>query len=148
MDKRLSMGKIYPDAYKAMDALDQLVGNSGIDPWHREMIKIRASYINGCAYCVDSDTQDALKTGINSRKISLVPVWRETGMVFSEAEQAILLLTEEITLIHQHGISNDVYMKCIVLFGERYTAELIMVVITINAWNRIGVGLNLEPQIG
>jgi AhpD family alkylhydroperoxidase len=142
------MGKTYPEAYTAMDALDKLVAVAGIDPWHREMIRIRASYINGCAYCVDSHTGDASQLGVHPRKIALVPVWREAGTIFTEAEQVILLLTEEISLIHQKGISNEVYEKCVALFGERYLAELMMTAITINAWNRVGVGLNLEPKIG
>ena len=141
------MGKTFPEAYKAIDGLDELVTHSGIDPWYIEMIRIRASHINGCAYCVDSHTQDALKLGIPPRKIALVAVWREAGSIFSAAEQVILLLTEEVTLIHQKGISDEVYNNCIELFGDKQTAALIMVIITINVWNRIGVGLKLEPSI-
>ncbi|HEY5823437.1 MAG TPA: carboxymuconolactone decarboxylase family protein [Cyclobacteriaceae bacterium] len=148
MSKRLSIGKIYPEAYKAMDALDNLVANSSLQQWHKEMIRIRTSYINGCAYCVDVHTQDALKLGIDLRKIALIPVWREAVNIFDVKEQTILLLTEEISLIHQKGISDEVYDQCINTFGERQTAELIMTIITINAWNRVGVGLKLEPQIG
>lgn len=147
MNTRLKMSKTYAEAYKAMDALDTLVVKSGIDTWHQELIRIRASHINGCAYCVDSHTQDALKLGVNARKIALVPVWREAGSVFDQTEQTILLLTEEVTLIHQNGLSDSLYKKCIELFGELLTAKLIMTVITINAWNRIGVGLKLEPSV-
>ena len=146
MSSRLKMKKVYPEAYKAMDALDGLVANSGIDQWHQEMIRIRASFINGCAYCVDSHTQDALKLGIDSRKIMLIPVWREAGSVFNNTEQTILLLTEEVSLIHRNGIRNEVYNKSIEVFGEQQTARLLMTIITINAWNRIGVGLNMEPS--
>ena len=141
------MGKIYREAYKVMDALDDLVENSSLQQWYKEMIRIRASYLNGCAYCVDSHTQDALKLGIDPRKVALVPVWREAKGIFDDNEQTILLLTEEISLIHQKGVSDEVYDQCIKTFGERQTAELIMTIITINAWNRIGVGLKLEPQI-
>jgi AhpD family alkylhydroperoxidase len=144
MSKRLNMGKVLPEAYQAMDVLDNLIANAGIKQWYKEMIRIRASYINGCAYCVDSHTQDALKLGINPRKIALVAVWQEAAGIFDDAEQTILLLTEEMSLIHQKGISNEVYDKCIQLFGEKQTAELIITIITINAWNRIGVGLKLK----
>ena len=147
MSKRLSMSKVLPEAYKAMDCLDQLMINSGIDAWHIEMIRIRASYINGCAYCVNSHTLDAIRLGIPSAKIALVPVWREAKNVFTEAEQVILLLTEEMTLIHQGGVSDAVYDKCIALFGGQQTASIIMLIITINAWNRIGVGLKLQPEL-
>jgi AhpD family alkylhydroperoxidase len=148
MSKRLSMKKTYPEAYKAMAALDDLVDNASFEQWFAEMIRIRSSYINGCAYCVDGHTQDALKLGISPRKIALVPVWREAGDIFSEKEQAILSLTEQVSLIHNQGIAEDVYQNCIRLFGERQMAELIMAIITINAWNRIGVGLRMEPTIG
>ncbi len=147
MSKRLSMKKVYPEAYKVMAAFDELVGKASFEQWIAEMIRIRSSYINGCAYCVDSHTQDALTLGISPRKIALVPVWREAGEVFSEQEQVILSLTEEVTLIHNKGISDDVYDNCIRLFGEKQTAELIMAIISINAWNRIGVGLNMHPVI-
>ena len=96
---------------------------------------------------MDSHTQDAIKFDINLRKIFLVAVWREAGSIFSEQEQLLLLLTEEVSLIHQKGISDEVYNKCIKLFGEKQTAELIMLIITINAWNRIGIGLKMEPGI-
>ena len=145
MSSRLKMKKVYPEAYRVMDALDGLVADSGINQWHQEMIRIRASFINGCAYCVDSHTQDALKLGIDPRKIMLVPVWREAGGVFDNAERTILLLTEEVSLIHRNGISNEVYSRCIEVFGEQQTARLLMAIIAINAWNRIGVGLNMEP---
>ena len=145
MNKRFSMGKIFPEAFKAMDGLDQLFSDSSPDAWYYEMIRIRASYINGCAYCADCHTNNAVRLGVASRKITLIPVWREAGSIFSEQEQGILLLTEEISLIHQKGVSDDVYNKVIGLFGEKQTATFIMAIITINAWNRIGVGLKIEP---
>ena len=102
MSKRLSMGKIYREAYKVMDALDDLVENSSLQQWYKEMIRIRASYLNGCAYCVDSHTQDALKLGIDPRKVALVPVWREAKGIFDDNEQTILLLTEFAQIIRKH----------------------------------------------
>ena len=146
MTNRFSMGKTYPEAYRAMDGLDQLVAHAGINPWYQEMIKIRASYINGCAYCVDSHTQDALKLSVSPRKISLVPVWREAGTIFDEKERLILQLTEQVTLIHQQGLTNDLYEKALEQFGEKQLAALLMAIITINAWNRIGVALNMHPN--
>ena len=147
MKKRIDMGKTFPEAYKTMDAFDKLIANVSVNKWHLEMIRIKASIINGCAYCVDCHSQDAQKLDINPRKISLITSWREAGDVFDVYEQNILLLTEEVTLIHQKGISDDVYNKCIDLFGEKQTAELIMAIITINAWNRIGVGLKMKPNL-
>lgn len=146
MTSRFLMGKAYPQGYQALVALDKTIGQSGIDKWHREMIKIRASYINGCAYCVHQHTQDALALGIDPRKITLVPVWKEGRNHFTPEEQLILQLTEEITLISQHGVSDELYANCIDKFGEALTAQLIMAVVVINAWNRIGVGLKMEPE--
>jgi AhpD family alkylhydroperoxidase len=111
------------------------------------MIRIRASQINGCAYCVNYHTGDALKLGVDFRKINLLSAWREASNVFNEEEQLIIRMTEELTLIHQHGLSETVYEKAISLFGEEKTAQLIMVIITINAWNRIGVGLSIKPEL-
>jgi AhpD family alkylhydroperoxidase len=144
---RLKMGKVQPAAYTAMFGLDKYLETSGIDKQHRELIKIRASQINGCAYCVHEHTNDALKVGIDPQKLYLVSVWREAPNVFSEAEQLLLAITEEITLIHQHGLSEDLYNKAIALFGETGTAQVIMAVIGINAWNRIGVSLNMHPEL-
>jgi AhpD family alkylhydroperoxidase len=141
------MGKVQPDAYKAMSALDAYIKTTDIALLHREMIKIRASQINGCAYCVNKHTQDARKLGETEQRIYLMSVWREAPNVFSEEEQLILAITEEITLIHQHGLSDELYDKAIATLGEVKTAQIIMAVITINAWNRIGVSLHMHPAI-
>lgn len=147
MQARFKMGKVYPASYKAIDSLDQLVSASPVEPWYKEMIRIRASQINGCAYCVNYHTADALKLGVDFRKINLLSAWREASNVFNEEEQLIIRMTEELTLIHQHGLSDTVYEKAITLFGEEKTAQLIMVIVTINAWNRIGVGLSIKPEL-
>ena len=141
------MGKVQPNAYKAMDSLDNYVSSTSIDPRQQELIRIRASQINGCAYCVNAHTHDARKAGETEQRIYLISVWREAPNVFSEEEQVLLAMTEEITLIHQHGLSEALYDQAIALFGEVKTAEIIMIIITINAWNRIGVGLNMHPAL-
>jgi len=141
------MGKVQPAAYKAMDALDNYVSNSGIDKIHQELIRIRASQINGCAYCVNYHSGDARKLGETEQRLYLISVWREAKNVFTEEEQLLFAMTEEITLIHQHGLSDELYNKSIEIFGEEKTAQVIMAIITINAWNRIGVGLNMQPEL-
>ena len=147
MSTRFKMGKVQPAAYKAMDALDNYVSNSGIDKIHQELIRIRASQINGCAYCVNYHTRDARKLGETEQRLYLISVWREAKNVFTEEEQLLFAMTEEITLIHQHGLSDELYNKAIEIFGEEKTAQVIMAIITINAWNRIGVGLNMQPEL-
>ncbi|MDO6434818.1 carboxymuconolactone decarboxylase family protein [Flavitalea sp. BT771] len=143
---RFIMAQVQPDAYKAMGALSKYIAESNIDRLHQELIRIRASQINGCAYCVNHHTRDARKLGETEQRIYLISVWREATNIFSEEEQLLLAITEEITLIHQKGLSDELYDKAIQYFGEEKTAQIIMTIITINAWNRIGVGLNMHPE--
>jgi AhpD family alkylhydroperoxidase len=147
METRFKMGKIQPEAYKAMNALDTYIKASSIPPLQREMIKIRASQINGCAYCVNHHTRDARKLGETEQRIFLMSVWREAPNVFTEEEQLLLEITEEVTLIHQHGLGDELYKKAITTWSEEQTAQVLMVIITINAWNRIGVGLKMHPEL-
>jgi len=145
MSKRINFNDVQPNAYDAMDALDKFVEEASIDKLHKEFIKIRASQINGCAYCVDSHSHDALKLGESLQKVLLISAWREAKNIFSEEERLLFRMTEEITLIHEHGLSDETYRKAIDVFGEEKTAQIIMAIITINAWNRIGVATELRP---
>lgn len=145
MQKRFEMGTVFPEAYKIMREMDAAVKKAGINPLYIEMIKIRASQLNGCAYCLNMHIHDALKLGEDPKRIYVMSVWREALDWFTEEEQTILQLTEQITEIGHHGISDEVYDKSISLFGKEKTARLIMAAININSWNRIGVGLNLHP---
>jgi AhpD family alkylhydroperoxidase len=147
MEKRINFNEVQPNAYDAMDALDKFVDESSVNKIHRELIKIRASQINGCAYCVDAHSHDALKLGESLQKVLLVSAWREAGNIFSEEERLLFRMTEEITLIHQHGLSDETYTKAIEIFGEERTAQIIMSIVTINAWNRIGVATQLRPGV-
>ena len=145
MTRRLIMGKVLPDAYRALIGLDAFTRSSEIPSIHRELINIRASQINGCAYCVDSHSKEARKNGETDQRINLVSVWREAPNIFNNEEQLLLEMTEEITLIHKHGLSDRLYEKAIGLWGEKRTAQVMMAIININAFNRIGVGTNLLP---
>ena len=146
MSARFKMAVVQPNAYKAMNALEQFLKASLVSPLQRELINIRASQINGCAYCVNIHTKDARKLGETEQRIYLIGVWREAPNKFSEEEQLLLEMTEEITLIHKHGLSDPLYNKAIALWGEIQTAQVIMAIIAINSWNRIGVGLNMHPD--
>lgn len=147
MKKRINFNVVQPAAYDAMDALDTFVNGSSINKLHREFIKIRASQINGCAYCVDMHSRDARKLGETEQRVFLISAWKEAGDIFSEEERLVLKMTEEITLIHQQGLTEATYENAIVLFGEEKTAQLIIAVITINAWNRIGVATHMQPSL-
>lgn len=147
MKQRINFGKVLPAAYNAMESLDALTDNSSINKEYRELIKIRASQINGCSYCTDAHSHDALKINVPLQKVLLVSAWREAGNIFTEEEKLLFKITEEITLIHQDGLSDETYTKAIDVFGEQLTVEIIMAVITINAWNRIGVASQLHPVV-
>ena len=147
MKQRINFGKVQPGAYDAMEALDAFVEHSSISKEYRELIKIRASQINGCSYCTDTHSHDALKLNMSLQKVLLVSAWREAANVFNEEEKLLFKITEEVTLISRHGLSNETYTKAITVFGEQLTVEIIMAVITINAWNRIGVASQLHPPI-
>lgn len=145
MSERLNVGAVQPAAYQAMAALEKYLSTTGIDPLQKELIKIRASQINGCAYCVNAHTQDARRLGETEQRINLVAVWRESPQ-FTVAERTVLALTEEVTLISRQGVSDDTYNKAIAIFGEEVTAQLLMAIVTINAWNRIGVSTRMKPE--
>lgn len=137
-NNRISIKAADPAAYKAMMALENYGKSCRLNPIHKELIKMRASQINGCAYCLDMHSEDALKLGETARRIFALSVWQESHL-FSEEERALLQLTEEITKIQEKGVTDETYNKVISLFGERVTAQIIMLIVTINAWNRIAV---------
>ncbi|MBV4355649.1 carboxymuconolactone decarboxylase family protein [Pinibacter aurantiacus] len=143
MSTRIKMHETNPEAYKAMIEFDKFLATTNIAPLHKEMIKIRASQINGCSYCVDKHTKDARKLGETEQRIYALTVWRDTPF-FSPEERAILALTEEVTLIHQH-VSDATYAEATKYFDEKTIGQLIMAIIIINAWNRIGIATHLMP---
>jgi AhpD family alkylhydroperoxidase len=144
--KRTNILQTQPDAYKAMMALENYVIGSEINPIHKELIKLRASQINGCAYCLDMHSRDARKLGETEQRIYTLSAWRETPF-FDEKEQAILALTEEVTLINKGGVSDDTYNKAVEVLGDKYVGQVIMAIITINAWNRIAISLHFQPPL-
>jgi len=142
---RLKINTAEPAGYRAMIALEKYIESTGLTTRHKDLIKIRASQINGCAFCVDMHTADARKAGETERRIYNISVWHEAPF-FDEQERAILALTEEVTLIAGR-ISDETYKKAAELFEEKYLAQVIMAIITINAWNRIGVTTQLQPPL-
>lgn len=141
MENRIDIQQLEPNAYKAMFALENYLQNTQLSKTHLELIKIRASQINGCAFCINMHTSDALKQGETTQRIFLLNAWKETEL-FTEQEKIILAITEEITLISQNGLSDKTYKQAEQLFNENYIAQIIMAVVTINAWNRIVISTN------
>lgn len=141
---RVNINETEPQAFKAMYALENYLGTIQLSKIQKELIKIRASQINGCAFCIDMHTKDALKYGETTQRIFLLNAWRETQL-FSKEEKTILAITEEITLISNKGLSDETYKKAEQFFDKNQIAQIIMAVVTINAWNRIAISTQLEP---
>lgn len=144
MGKRIDLQETEPLAMKAMFSLEAYLKNTQLSATHKELIKIRASQINGCAFCIDMHTRDALNLGETPQRIFLLDAWKETDL-YSEEEKVILALTEHITLISNGGLPEDVYTRAINLFGSNYVAQLIMAIVTINGWNRIAISTHKQP---
>jgi AhpD family alkylhydroperoxidase len=144
MEKRINITQTEPDAYKAMRALENYLNASKLSGKHKELIKIRASQINGCAFCINMHAKEARKQGETEQRIYLLNAWRETDL-FTDEEKALLALTEEVTLI-QHGVSDETYKTAASFFDENYLAQIVMAIVTINAWNRISITSKREPD--
>jgi len=142
-DKRISVKAASPNGYKAMMALENYIGTVKLKPFYRELIKIIASQINGCAYCIDMHTKDARELGVTERKIYALSAWRESSL-FNDEERVLLAATEEITNISFKGLSEETYKNLEKYFDDQSIAELIMINVTINAWNRIAVSTHLH----
>lgn len=142
MKPRIVIPKVAPEAYQAMLSLEKYIATTSLSPVYKELIKIRASQVNGCAYCINMHTADARKLGVSEKHIYLLSAWREAD-IYSEEEKAILALTEEVTLISHH-VSEETYENAAKYFDEKSLAEIIMMIITINAWNRIGIATGMR----
>ncbi|MFD2678309.1 carboxymuconolactone decarboxylase family protein [Camelimonas lactis] len=142
MQQRMNIATAAPALYKAVYGLEVAVLNSGFDKDLLHLIKIRASQINGCAYCVDMHVKEALAAGLPDRKLHLVAVWRETPL-FDARERAALEWTESVTLVAQTGAPDAVYEAVRGVFSEEELARLTVAIGTINVWNRIAVSSRL-----
>ena len=131
-----------PSSYKAMYDLSITVNKSSLKPIQKELIKIRASQINGCGFCLQMHTADALNAGEKKERIFLLTAWKESDL-FSEEEKAMLSIVEAVTLIHNKGVSDATYREAQNFFSEENIAEIIMTTVVINAWNRIAISTNL-----
>lgn len=135
-----------PQAYKPLLELDKMLADTQLDKIQREMIKIRTSQINGCAYCLNMHSKDALKYGERQERIFVMSAWREARNWFSEQDQVILELTEQVTLISKHGVSDELFEKAVATFGEVTVAQIILAIVSMNAWNRLGISFGKQPE--
>jgi AhpD family alkylhydroperoxidase len=144
MNQRFNFYSASPDAMKAMIALDGAVNKLGFDAGLLDLIKLRASQVNQCAYCVDTHSSDLRKAGESERRLQCVAVWRETPF-FTERERAALAWTESLTELSRTHAPDEDYELLKANFSEKEMVDLTVAISTINAWNRLGVGFRKMP---
>jgi AhpD family alkylhydroperoxidase len=142
--ERINISKVNPEGYRSLFPLEKYLSSSGLSHTHLNLLKIRASQINGCAYCINMHIKEAKLAGETDTRIFLLQAWKEVDL-FTGEEKALLALTEEVTIIHNH-VSNETYGNALNTFGEEYLSKLIMAIVAINAWNRIGIVTQLKPD--
>ena len=146
MQQRIDVTKVSPAAYQAVAALQSYVDQSGLDARLRELIKIRASQINGCAYCLAMHTRDARKLGESDERMHLLNAWREAPL-YTARERAALGWTEAITLVAQGHVPDAVFDEVRKHFSEKEIVDLTAAAVAINSWNRIAIALRAPPQV-
>jgi AhpD family alkylhydroperoxidase len=146
MQQRLDVMKVSPGAYKAMSALQAYVDASGLEKPLLELVKVRASQLNGCAFCLAMHTRDARKLGESDERMHLLNAWREAP-VYSARERAALAWTEAVTLISEHHVPDEVYEEAKRQFSEKELVDLTAAVVAINGWNRASIAFRTTPQV-
>lgn len=138
MKERLKYAEVDPASIRAMGHLQDYVAQSNLDPQLLELIKIRASQINGCAFCLDMHTQDARAAGESEQRIFTLDAWREAPF-FTDAERAALELTEAVTLVATMRVPDALYERVRAHFTETQYVQLVMAINLINSWNRLSI---------
>ena len=144
MPSRLEFSKVSPGGYMAMRHLEAHVRQSGLEPRLLELVKTRASQLNGCAYCIDMHTKDARAHGETEQRLYALPAWRETPF-FSARERAALAWTEAVTLVAEGPIEDEDYEDVREQFDERSLADLTLAIVAINGWNRRAIAFAAVP---
>lgn len=146
MKARLDYANASPSSYKAMIALETAVRSSGLDSHLLHLIKLRASQINGCAYCVDLHNKEALRDGETQQRLNLLCVWQESPL-YTDKERAALEWTESLTLISENHVPDEVFERVRLQFTEEEMVKLTLAVNGINAWNRISIAFRNQHPI-
>lgn len=144
MEPRLNFYRSNPDAMRAMSALEERITNSGLEKPMVELVRLRASQINGCAYCIDAHTSDARKGGESERRLATLAVWRETPF-FNDRERAALEWTEAVTRVADTHVPDEVWERMKPSFTPAELVDLTLLVNTINAWNRFAIAFRKMP---
>ena len=144
MSERIAYSKVTPEGYRAMSGLERYVRGSGLEPSLLELIKLRASQTNGCAYCIDMHWKDARARGESEQRLYGLMAWRESPY-YTERERAALAWTEAVTLIADNDVPDDLYEEVRQYFNETELANLTFALVAINGWNRLAISLRTEP---
>src|SRR5499425_581712 len=144
MEARLEYRKFSQDALQAMLALEKYIANCGLDHKFVHLLKLRASQINGCAFCIDMHSIDARAAGETEQRLYALNAWRETPF-FTDRERAALAWTEALTLIHEDHAPDDVYREVKAQFSDEDLVSLTLAVVAINGWNRVCIGFRAVP---
>ena len=141
---RIDYGKTAPGAIQAMVGLETYLKGSTIEPALRELVKMRASQINGCGYCLDMHSKDARAQGETEQRLYVLPAWREAPF-YTERERAALAWTEALTLVAESHVPDEVYEEARAQFSEQELVDLSLAVVAINGWNRVSIAFRAEP---
>jgi AhpD family alkylhydroperoxidase len=142
--QRLDIHAVDPKAHQAVFALERYIRESSLDPQLYELVKIRASQLNGCAFCLDMHNRDARAQGEDQRRLDVLSAWREAPDLFTEQERAALAFTESVTRIGDAGVPDDVWADVAKTFDEPGIVALLMAAATINVWNRLAVATHQQ----
>ena len=142
LHQRMEAGALAPAVYKAMVAFDRSIE---LEPALRELVKIRASQLNGCAYCLDMHVRDARAGGEDERRLATLAGWRESPF-FDDRERAAFALTDAMTRLGELGVTAEVWDTAAAHFDAAELAQLVWAIVAINAWNRVGVATHLVPE--
>jgi AhpD family alkylhydroperoxidase len=137
-EARVNYVRVAPEAFRAQRGLENYIHECGLESSLIHLVKMRASYINGCAYCIDMHSKDARLEGETEQRLYAIPVWRETPY-FTPRERAALAWAEAVTEIYKGGVSDELYALAREHFTEKELVDLTMVVVTINGWNRLAI---------
>lgn len=146
MSKRLDYNQIAPAGVKALGGVYGYVMQSGLSPVLVDLVYLRVSQINNCAYCLDMHTRDLLKKGVKVEKLALVQAWREAGNLFDERERAALAWAESVTLVAATGVPDNAYEAARAVFDEREIVDLTIAVSLMNTYNRMAISFRNTPQ--
>jgi AhpD family alkylhydroperoxidase len=145
MQPRLNFFATSPEATKALSGLEQHIARTGIERNLLELVRLRASQINGCAFCIDKHAADAGKAGESDRRLATVAVWRETPF-FSDRERAALEWTESLTLVADTHVPDDVWKRVSPQFSPAEMVDLTLLISSVNAWNRFAIAFRKLPS--